>query len=399
MCCLSLIWCGGWDVGLRTRFTVAKWFYCVGFTATAIAVWVLRDYGGDFLPREVSAFNLCKEAADPASVSRCAGKEVALRVSFANLVWFGAHLLGCLLLTRVEDPRVDLHAGLWAWQVLTWLAALIGFMWLPASTLAGYAQFARYASGVFLVLQLVLLVAFVYEVNEWLVARDSPAAWALLVGGAAVAFGGGLVLTGITYHYYAPAASCSLNVFFITWNLLLGLGLVGLLFVPRRAPTAGLLTSGAVWLYCSYLTYSALASEPPSERCTRGGGVSSGGWVGVVAFFIALAAVVYSTLTAGVASRDMFGGGGSGDPGVGDNSVELPYRPDFFHLVFATASCYLAMLFTNWAVNESRTAFEIDRGWASTWVKMASSWACALIYGWTVVAPAILKNRDFGLPT
>ncbi|KXZ53768.1 hypothetical protein GPECTOR_6g686 [Gonium pectorale] len=292
---------------------------------------------------------MCKEAGDPSLASWCAGKEVALRVSFANLVYFGAHLLGCLLLTRVEDPRVDLHAGLWAWQI-----------------------------------------------NEWLVERDTRACWALLVGGAAISFAGGLALTGIAYHYYAPAGSCSLNIFFVTWNLILGIVLAGILFIPGRAPTAGLLTSGAVWLYCSYLVYSALASEP-ANRCIRGGGVSAGGWVGVVAFFIALAAVVYSTLTAGIASRDMFGASvGKGDPPSDD--LELPYRPDFFHLVFATASCYLAMLFTNWAVSGSTSAFEIDRGWASTWVKMASSWACAALYGWTVIAPAVLRGRDFGPP-
>ncbi|GLC60406.1 hypothetical protein PLESTB_001608800 [Pleodorina starrii] len=393
--CLSMIACGGWDVSLRVRFTVAKWFYLVGFTATAIAVWVLRDYGGSFLAREVSSFNVCKELPDTADVRSCAGKQVALRVSFANLVWFGLHFLVCLLLKRADDPRVDLHAGLWLWQLVTWLGTLIGFMWMPASALYGYSQFARYASGIFLILQLVLLVNFVYQINEWLVERDTRAAWAVLIGGAAITFAGGLVLTGITYHYYAPAGSCSLNIFFITWNLVLGLVLLGVLFVPGRASTAGLLTSGAVWLYCSYLMYSALASEP-ANRCMRAGGVSAGGWVGVVAFFIALAAVIYSTLDAGTASRDMFGGGKR--EATGDDSDEVPYRPDFFHVVFATASCYLAMLFTNWAVSQSKTAFELDRGWASTWVKIVSSWVCALLYGWTVIAPAILKDRDFGFP-
>lgn len=93
----------------------------------------------------------------------------------------------------------------------------------------------------------------------------------------------------------------------------------------------------------------------------------------------------------------MFGGSNKSG-GAGDDSDELPYRPDFFHLIFATASCYLAMLFTNWAVSSSTVAFQIDQGWASTWVKIVSSWVCALLYSWTVIAPAVLKNRDFGFP-
>ena len=34
---------------------------------------------------------------------------------------------------------------------------------------------------------------------------------------------GGLVILGFMYHYYAPYASCSLNIFFITWTLIMAL--------------------------------------------------------------------------------------------------------------------------------------------------------------------------------
>jgi hypothetical protein len=30
------------------------------------------------------------------------------------------------------------------------------------------------------------------------------------------------------------------------------------------------------------------------------------------------------------------------------------------------------------------------------WVKIISSWLCAALYTWTLVAPAILSDRDFG---
>ncbi len=33
----------------------------------------------------------------------------------------------------------------------------------------------------------------------------------------------GLVIIGFMYHFYAPAASCSLNIFFITWTLIMGI--------------------------------------------------------------------------------------------------------------------------------------------------------------------------------
>lgn len=45
----------------------------------------------------------------------------------------------------------------------------------------------------------------------------------------------------------------------------------GPLVVPCRA---GLLTSGAVMLYTTYLLFSALSSEPYDESCMRGSGTT-----------------------------------------------------------------------------------------------------------------------------
>jgi len=85
--------------------------------------------------------------------------------------------------------------------------------------------------------------------------------------------------------------------------------------------------------------------------------------------------------------------------GKGSNYTEddeLLYRADWFHFVFTVASMYIAMLFSNWQVSPTTSEFEIDQGWISTWIKIASKWVCELLYIWTVIAPAVLPNRDFG---
>jgi hypothetical protein len=105
----------------------------------------------------------------------------------------------------------------------------------------------------------------------------------------------------------------------------------------------------------------------------------------IVGFFLALAAVSYSTMSLG-------------SSGLWDSSQHeerLPYRPDFFHLSYALASMYMAMLYTNWSVSGNTEKFELDQGWVSFWVKMGSKWFCELLYVWTVVAPAIFRNREF----
>ena len=35
-------------------------------------------------------------------------------------------------------------------------------------------------------------------------------------------YGGALAVIGMLFHFYAPVASCRLNIFFIAWTLVLG---------------------------------------------------------------------------------------------------------------------------------------------------------------------------------
>lgn len=39
--------------------------------------------------------------------------------------------------------------------------------------------------------------------------------------------------------------------------------------------------------------------------------------------------------------------------------------------------------------------WQVDLGWTAVWVKMASQWCCIALYIWTLLAPRILRNRDF----
>ena len=40
------------------------------------------------------------------------------------------------------------------------------------------------------------------------------------------------------------------------------------------------------------------------------------------------------------------------------------------------------------------TSFSANK--PAMWVKIVSSWICAVIYGWTMMAPVVLADRDFG---
>lgn len=263
------IFCISSDQNTARSFVISSWIYCICFTLTSIVTWVLRDYADQWFLAHSAAFGYCR---DSAYSQLCSGKEVAVRFSFANFSFFCLHFILLFWCKHEEDPRIGLHTSLWFWKILAWAGTIVGFFFVPSSAIVIYAQVARFGAGLFLIFVMIEMVSWFYDINEWLIQKDTRAAWAALISGAVLCFLGGLALIGVAYYYYAPSASCSLNVFFITWSIVIGFATVGLLFIPDRLEVAGLMTSGSIFLYASYLLISALSSEPENS-CVKATGV------------------------------------------------------------------------------------------------------------------------------
>lgn len=75
-----------------------------------------------------------------------------------------------------------------------------------------------------------------------------------------------------------------------------------------------------------------------------------------------------------------------------EDYTPVSYNYSFFHLIFALASMYIAMLMTGWGAVEQEKD-RLDVGWTSVWVKTAAEWVTALLYAWTLVAPVLLPDR------
>ena len=72
----------------------------------------------------------------------------------------------------------------------------------------------------------------------------------------------------------------------------------------------------------------------------------------------------------------------------------VTYNYSWFHMVFALASMYIAMLMTGWGEGAEEKDL-LDVGWASVWVKIVSQWVTAGLYLWTLAAPALFPDRIF----
>ena len=96
----------------------------------------------------------------------CYGTLAVYRITFAIFLFHS--LLGALLynVQSSSDPRAGLQNGFWGLKLLTWLGFLIGAFFIPNEFFIGWSKwFAMWAAGGFVLVQVVLLIDFAYNVR------------------------------------------------------------------------------------------------------------------------------------------------------------------------------------------------------------------------------------------
>jgi len=367
----------------RMRHKDCKYVYLLMFVVTTIVSWVLRDYGENAL-EGLSSMDHCM------GNTTCLGKEAVLRISCGSAIFYCTLCVFSLGVREVDDPREIVNSGLWLFKVPLWLGLLAGFLFVPGDFSEVYFQIARVGGAIYLVMQAVILLDFVYDWNElWL---QRPSLSAALVALTVLLNAASLTGLGFMYYYFAPSSSCSLNIFFITFTLVLAIGYTVLSVTPWRVESAGLFTSSAIFAYSVYLTWSAIMSQPPGDSCnTLQRQEGETGWTTIVGFVITMLSVVVTTVRAGERSKTF----AISVDESSDSDQDLPYRPDFFHLIFMLASMMVAMILTGWSETWTNQQFVVDESWVSTWMKISILWLIDILYIWSMIAHHILREREF----
>lgn len=180
---------------------------------------------------------------------------------------------------------------------------------------------------IFILLGLVLLVDFAHSWSEtcleyWENSPNSNLWQWVLIGSTGGMYAATIALTGVLYAFFA-GDSCTLNRFFISFNLVLCIIITGLCVHPavqEANPRSGLAQSSMVAAYCTYLIMSAVGNHSHKECNPLHNGSLSGTRtttvvLGAVFTFLAIA---YSTSRAATQSRALVGNKKS------DGAVTLP---------------------------------------------------------------------------
>ncbi|KAF8400463.1 hypothetical protein HHK36_013761 [Tetracentron sinense] len=336
--------------------------------------------------------------------------DAVLRVSLGNFLFFTILALLMIGVKNQKDPRDHLHHGGWMMKIVIWCLLVIFMFFLPNEIISFYETISKFGSGFFLLVQVVLLLDFVHEWNNKWVGYDEQFWYIALLVVSLVCYVATFSFSGLLFHWFTPSGhDCGLNTFFLVMTLIF----VFLFAIVALHPavSGSILPASVISLYCTYLCYSGLSSEPRDYECNglhkHSKAVSTSTLT--LGLLTTVLSVVYSAVRAGSSTALL---SPPSSPRAGAEKPLLPlnkkdeeeekkaarpvtYSYSFFHIIFSLASMYSAMLLTGWSTSVGESGKLVDVGWASVWVRIITGWATATLYIWSLVAPLLFPEREF----
>uniref|UniRef100_G3SX22 Serine incorporator 2 n=1 Tax=Loxodonta africana TaxID=9785 RepID=G3SX22_LOXAF len=350
------------------------------------------------------------------------------RMCFATAAFFFLFTLLMICVRSSRDPRAAIQNGFWFFKFLALVGITVGAFYIPDGSFSNiWFYFGVVGSFLFILIQLVLLIDFAHSWNQrWLwkaEERDSRAWYAGLFFFTLLFYSLSIAAVALLFLYYTQPGACHEGKVFISLNLILCVCVSVIAVLPKvqeAQPNSGLLQASVITLYTMFVTWLAL-SNVPDQKCnphlltTLGNETALAGsegyvshwWdapsiVGLIIFilctlFISLRASDHRQVNSLMQTEEcppVLEATQQQQGRAFDNEQDgVTYSYSFFHFCLVLASLHIMMTLTNW-YRPSETRKMIST-WTAVWVKVCASWAGLLLYLWTLVAPALLPNRDF----
>lgn len=367
------------------------------------------------------------------------------RVCFAMAAFFVLFSLIMINVKSSKDPRSHIQNGFWFFKFLILIGICVGAFFIPRGAFGqAWMVIGLIGAFLFILIQLILIIDFAHGWSESWVEKyeetESKCYYYGLLFFTIIFYMVSITAVVLFYLFYAKDGDCVLHKFFVSFNLILCVAVSILAVLPKIQdlnPRSGLLQSAVITLYVQYLTWSAMANNPkkncnpsltqiinPSLNDTTSH-QSNGDfvqlwaadqfdWQSLVALLLWLFAVLYSSIR--TSSNSQVGkitmsektilqsdsGNDTSDKDsekggqhVWDNEEDaVAYSYSFFHFMLCLGSMYVMMTLTNW-FSPSSDFKTLNSNMPAVWVKISSSWVCLILYVWTLIAPLVLRNREF----
>ncbi|GAB2216323.1 hypothetical protein Droror1_Dr00024095 [Drosera rotundifolia] len=381
----------------------ARLAYCGLFGASLIFAWILREVAAPLLEKIpwIGRSSHTKEWYQMSMV---------LRVSLGSFLFFGALSLIMIGVKDQNDKRDGWHHGGWIAKMIIWLLLIIFMLFVPNFVITIYGFLSKFGAGLFLLVQVVILLDFTHTWNDSWVEKDEQKWYIALLTVSVGSYIAAFVLSGILFIWFNPSGhDCGLNIFFIVTTMILAF-VFGVIALHPQV-NGSLLPASVISVYCAYVCFTGLSSEPRNYACNglhKSSAVSTSTLV--LGMLTTVLSVLYSALRAGSSttflSPPSSPRAGAAKPlleledmEAGKEKKETEARPvsysyTFFHLIFALASMYAGMLLSGWT-SSSESSDLIDVGWTSVWVRICTEWVTAGLYVWSLLAPLLLPDREF----
>jgi len=362
-------------------------------------------------------------------IASCLGVSSVYRLSLALMVMHVLILL--MLLLRNGCSRV-FNEEVWMFKVLLIIVVFAGSFLIKNDSFKIYSNVAMILSFFFLLFQVVMILDLFYTWGvNWVKNYDEGSnGWMyLLIGMTVVLYAGSLYFTVGSFKSFS---GCGIGTSTTVVNVIFMVVAAILVFL-RLNPDGSLLTSAAVSLITSYLTWSALSNQETEDNCNTLKDLDS---TTIINLVVGLVFIITSLIYVSIGSSEDNSGqvapagvnipqavlaeqkneddtkrerladeenaglqNQKGKEELKDLSLKIYQSNSFiyFHLILLFASCYLAMLLTNWGapvINGDKFP-DFKEGNRSMWIKLATAWVTMGLYAWTLIAPTVCPGRDF----
>lgn len=376
----------------------------------------------DTLTKHLGSTSMCANVVDADAKAACYANQFVYRIGFAMTLFFAAMMLlvGCF--------KRHVHDGAWCLKVGVLFAIFFASLWINDDSMAGFASATLYGSAVFIVINVLVLLEWVYAWNEsWVaLAQEDESYFSKLLLSAVLSYVIAIIFIVLCCVQFA-ASGCDFAIAEVTWTSI-GCVLFSVLSISGIADHGSLLCSGIVTLYCCFYCWSALSGmasdivDDTGARCNTllGEDGSAATTVNVIFGLLltccSLAYAAYATSTADLgttsehtAHKDDAEAGGSVPYESMDHHGEVePHHINTteaeeelaqplvaYHFIMLLCTMFMVMTVVNWDVDVTdKKARMEDFGTGSgvVWVKTLSQWLTMALYTWTLVAPAVLVH-------